>query len=1368
MEKNNLQIQLLSVLIAGLILCSFIFNGNNNREMKNGITFKGKILSVVDLYSKNIYQSKEKRQNEDDKKSIDKNWYANALKHIESDEYNFEYDKNLKLYSAFNRKNNLRFTYSSDGFKTEPGMTKIPLFDLKDKTLDDSKKKYKELPAWSANIKLKGIGRTDRKSLINFEGKEIIVKDSIASIEDENLKMYYLNNESGMRQDFIVKKKPEGEGNLILKLNIESKEKVNVNNDGITFKRRKTKESLFSYTGLKIWDKNGKILEGKFVSISNHKNSRINIEVNDDNAEYPITIDPLSSSPNWTVTGENNGGNFGCSVSTAGDVNGDGYSDIIIGAYTYSSYSGKGKAYVYYGSSSGPSATPNWTATGEQDSVSFGYSVSTAGDVNGDGYSDIIIGAYGYPNYLYTGKGKAYVFYGSSSGLSSTSNWTAVGESNGDNFGYCVSTAGDVNGDGYSDVITSSPKKDSTKGKVYLYHGSSSGLSSTPNWTKAGEKNDDAFGSYVSTAGDINGDGYSDIIIGAARFTYNNFTHCGKSYVFHGSSSGLPATANWSALGENTNDFFGMSVSTSGDVNGDGYSDIIIGSNNYSNNRGKVYAYYGNASGLPTTASWTAMGENNDNLFGWSISTAGDLNGDGYCDIIIGAIGYSSKGRIYVYYGNGSGLASWSWTADGENTYDGFGWSVSVAGDVNGDGLSEVIAGACHYSNYKGKVYLYYGSPIGIGSYPNWFATGENNNDHFGYRVFIAGDVNGDGYSDVVIGANGFSNYKGKVYAYYGSSTGLSTSPNWTATGESNSDMLGYSISTAGDVNRDGYSDVIIGVPGHNGGNYGQGKVYVYYGGSTGLSTSPNWTVIGENSSDLFGYSVSTAGDVNGDGYSDIIIGAFGYYKGKVYAYYGSSTGPSNIPNWTVTGENQNDGFAYSLSTAGDVNGDGFSDIIVGADMFSIWNGKVYVYYGSSSGLSPTPNWTAIGENTDDAFGYSVSTAGDVNGDGYCDIVAGARYGSSFKGKVYIYLGSISGLSSSPNWTAEGENVFDMFGNSVSTAGDVNGDGYSDVIIGAWKNSDSAGAVYIYYGGSSGLSSVYSWKVTGPPGSDLGRSVSAAGDVNGDGYSDLIIGADGNLNNKGLVFVLYGNIQAGIRSTPQQYKPGTTNIVSPGGLTTVNNQVRLSLFGKSPFGRTKGKLVYEIKNSCTPFSGNPITNSTSYTGISSNWTDLTTLGTQINDDISGILQNQDYKWRVRVKYNPASNPYQVYGPWKYYKNYLPIPTGGFKPSNAPIIEVRNISTITPGRYALYQNYPNPFNPTTKIRFDIPNHQPTTNNVQLTIYDILGREVATLVNEKLQPGTYEVGFDGTNLPSGIYFYRLTMDNYNQTNRMILLK
>ncbi len=816
--------------------------------------------------------------------------------------------------------------------------------------------------------------------------------------------------------------------------------------------------------------------------------------------------------------GMNAGDKFGTAVSSAGDVNGDGYGDVIVGAD--GNNGNTGKAYIFFGGNI-INNMPDVTLTGEAFGDRFGYSVSTAGDVNGDGYSDVIVGA--YVNGSFTGK--SYLYFGSYtiSGNITASNAdvTMTGEATSNFFGYSVSSAGDVNGDGYSDVIVGAYGNTINTGKSYIYFGGST-MNPTANVTLTGEVTGDRFGISVSSTGDVNGDGYSDVIVGA----FGNSSFTGKSYIYLGGSTMNSAT-DVTMSGEAVGDQLGYSVSTAGDVNGDGYSDVIVGAFGNSSSTGKSYIYFG-SSIMNSSPNVTMTGEFAGDRFGYSVSNGGDVNGDGYNDVIVGAdkndAGGSDAGRSYIYYGASSMDNIVDVTTTGKNADDRFGFSVSTAGDMNADGYDDFIVGAyfndINGSN-SGRAYLYLNSLTGSDIADDFFS-GEAATDFFGLSVSTAGDVNGDGYSDVIVGAaNNNNSSTGKSYIYFGGPN-IDNIADVTMIGEATSDGFGNSVSTAGDVNGDGYSDIIVGANTINGFT---GKSYIFFGGSSISgninASSADVTMTGEATNNYFGVSVSSAGDVNGDGYSDVIVGT--NLKNSSYIFFGSSTIGGNInassANVTMTGEATNN-FGGSVSNAGDVNGDGYSDVIVGAylnDAGGSDAGKSYIFFGGSSMTgniaASNADVTMTGEASGDWFGLSVSAAGDVNGDGFSDVIVGTYRKDSFTGKSYIYFGgsSISGNinASSADVTMIGEATNNYFGRSVSSAGDVNGDGYSDVIVGASRNDFLTGKSYIYFGGSS-MNSFADVTMTGEPGSGyFGRTVSSAGDVNGDGYSDIVVGAYG-------------------------------------------------------------------------------------------------------------------------------------------------------------------------------------------------------------------------------------------------------------------
>ena len=403
------------------------------------------------------------------------------------------------------------------------------------------------------------------------------------------------------------------------------------------------------------------------------------------------------------------------------------------------------------------------------------------------------------------------------------------------------------------------------------------------------------------------------------------------------------------------------------------------------------------------------------------------------------------------------------WMATGEGKANNFGYSVASAGDVNRDGYDDVVIGADRYKQFTGRAYVYLGNDNGLSTTPILTATGEDVNNHFGYAVDTVGDVNGDGYDDIIVGAYHYKEFTGRVYVYAGNATGLSPTPVLTITGEGPNIYFGRSVATAGDVNGDGYDDVIVGAEAYDDWT---GRAYVYAGSSRGLGTAPVFIGDGEGPANAFGRAVGAAGDVNGDGYSDVVIGAHGCdrFQGKIYVYYGSPDGLDAEPAFTATGQAANNHFGFSAGTAGDVNGDCYDDLVVGASRQDENTGWVYVFAGGSRGLSRTPIFAASGEGQDSHFGYSVSAAGDVNADGYDDIVVGAFHHNDSTGRAYVFAGSANGLSPAPILTVTGEGAANSFGRSVGTAGDVNARGHADLVVGACGYDHYTGRAYLYLG----------------------------------------------------------------------------------------------------------------------------------------------------------------------------------------------------------------------------------------------------------------------------------------------------------------
>jgi MYXO-CTERM domain-containing protein len=399
------------------------------------------------------------------------------------------------------------------------------------------------------------------------------------------------------------------------------------------------------------------------------------------------------------------------------------------------------------------------------------------------------------------------------------------------------------------------------------------------------------------------------------------------------------------------------------------------------------------------------------------------------------------------------------WTANGSaSSY--FGWSVGGAGDLNGDGYDEIVVGAPFYSASTGRAFVYLGSATGPATTASYTFTGAYTYCYFGRSVDGAGDVNGDGYDDLVIGSEGWNYSYGRVYVWYGSSTGLAATADRIIEGTS-SNYLGYAVAGAGDVNHDGYDDVIAGAWGYA---THTGAAYVYHGSATGLSSTASTTMIGPATYAAFGRDVNGAGDVNGDGYDDILVGAFNHNAaaGYVEVHHGSPTGISSTAARALDGATTGDEFGFVVSGAGDVNNDGYDDIVISAPSYSSSTGRVAIYHGSASGIGATAT-TEIPGLTGSHFGYSVSGAGDIDDDGYDDIVVGAPYYSSNAGLVRTYYGSSSGISTTYTGTGTGPSS-SLFGFAVAGAGDTTGDGRSDVLAGGYYYSSQTGYAAVYLG----------------------------------------------------------------------------------------------------------------------------------------------------------------------------------------------------------------------------------------------------------------------------------------------------------------
>lgn len=1247
---------------------------------------------------------------------VDAGWWAKTQAEIARSEYRLAFEPNPSMpglgasWQAPNRAQGLRTYFSDDGIALVP--------------------RTGSAEEWSARIATVGIARGD--AFHRFGDGTTSVSEERFAVRRDLLDEEYRNTPDGVTIRWVLAAFPDaGEGAVEMRLAVSGCAQTVIDGNRLAFRQPGVVDRL-GLTILGVKDAAGRTVPFSLRGAPIDGGSGAAVVFEAAEMAWPVEIQAVATTANFSATGIASNDAFGFSVAPAGDVNGDGYADVVVGAPFYDSLAGtdSGAAWVYYGSATGIQASsPAPTAMvlngiNSYPDQNFGSAVATAGDFNADGYDDVIVGGCecfrdplsGYaPN-----PGLVRIYRGSSSGLLTGTWWEYVGSQSGsgadwdygDAVGWAVAPIGDANCDGYMDVVVGAwgwSNGHEDEGRVAVLQGRGTvGTIANPDWSYEADADYAYLGSSVAGAGHLDGTNQTDFVSGGTGWDAGK----GGVWAFLSATSSCPGgtvsfttASNWAPFtpGDAQQDvadpwdagsYFGNSVASWGDVDGgsSGYTDIFVGApghNDGGTDNGRVGLYLGGASAPSTTPAWQRSGASGTEL-GHAVGLAGDVNGDGYADLVASAwletVTNSNDGKVELYLGGSTpdGTPDWTFSpsaAGGAQT----GSAVFTAGDVNGDGLSDLLVSAHQWDSPAadtGAFWVFHGTPFGIAPALGWNAdenqTGNGEAPQFGYSLDLAGDVNGDGFTDAVVGAPGFdsgSDDEGKVYLYLGSQAGLASTPVWTkdaCAGACAGTKLGFSVSAGGDIDGDGYADVIVAAPFYSSGQTQEGAVWVYYGDAS-AAMSRSWFLEGNNGGESgvrganFGWSTSGLGDFNGDGFTDIAIGAPGWseggaQKGAIFVYYGSGNGNglrsdadnnnSLLVDFKIVGSSANWNLGTAVATVGDYDGDGFTDFAASAPGYTNASlcgggpcfGQVLVYRGGSSGLGLSAAVTIRGDQSGAEYGAVLSGAGDVNGDGYSDLAIGSPGWDASgpivdAGRVQVYQGPSLATAS---WTVAGTQAGARFGDSISGTGDADGDGNSDLAVGQplWDGGETdEGRVHVFAGSVTGLSTTAAVTIEGNvAGAKFGTAVSTVGDVDADTMVDLLVGGPGYATNQGRAWLIDLAESPGLARRPRQLRYGTTVPIPAFGLTSAASDFAAKAFTvravpRSAFGRVRTAFDLENKLYGTLLNGTSI----SSIGYQENWNGSAWIENIISP--TGLGENAIYHWRARLRHDPKRAPF---------------------------------------------------------------------------------------------------------------------------------
>lgn len=782
-----------------------------------------------------------------------------------------------------------------------------------------------------------------------------------------------------------------------------------------------------------------------------------------------------------------------------GDLNGDGHEDVIFGVGEVSTgayYSGA--VYLYHGQAEGaPVLVQTLPGTGWD--YKYGSALAL-GDFDGDGLNDLAVGARD-ANLRGGTSGGVYLYAGQEDGtFDSTPFLILAGTGSGDRFGHALAT-GDFNGDGWVDLAVSANNDENNaasnlireQGAIHLFLGSRNGFAATADQVLYGVAPDGLGGwadnklklAYSLASGDFNGDGLDDLIAGCNEYDDANTsaTADGALFLYAGQApeesylGGLTSTPSlaWTVqLSGNMGTQLGGAVAT-GDLDEDGRSDIVVAvprnrkDPTKTDTQGAVHVVLGRALDpleqgqflpLEAESDWSVLGLAKDDILGWRVRVA-DATGDALPDVLLSTVqgeitgGQSNAGTVEIYRGvEGSVPETTAWKVwPGLSKSEQFGSAFERMPDRDGDGVPELVV----YSNRDDSLGTDVGRPFEVSTQAGLYSYMElpalSAGQQFGFRVAVLGDVHGDGYADLLVGAmnadivDGFPS-GGAAYLFRGTAQGFSRTPEETFTGYpgySTKDLNGYAVASAGDFNGDGAADLAV--------------------------LSRSYSKPSTFDANLYANPTACAGSI-----AD---------ASAVLVYLGTKDGstPSNRPAFVYFGAQASDGLVELVGDF-DYNQDGKSDLLVGAPFWengdqndagaALWLAGRSVDASGKITVICTPDLTLLGRTGGDRLGDAVGKVGDVDGDG-CDETAVGAYSEDIPaatsvGSLRVVYGWGPDCSSlQPRALTFSNQVKDQqVGMAVAGGADIDGDGHPDVVVTstAYKESNlTVGAAWLVRSG---------------------------------------------------------------------------------------------------------------------------------------------------------------------------------------------------------------------------------------------------------------------------------------------------------------